>query len=113
MKRRTFIYLAGATALAVPFVRCHHYSSTLTRSLSQPDFLGHICDEATIRDIGAAYRVRTPDEAKEDKLVSLLLPQQLDVAIHNDYTTGKVVTVKGWVLSLTEARQCALYSLSQ
>ncbi|HLZ89820.1 MAG TPA: hypothetical protein VKQ52_21350 [Puia sp.] len=131
MKRRTFIFLAGATALTIPFGVCRHRSSSLIQTLGQPDFLGRICDETTIADIGAAYCARTPDESQEEKLVSLLLAnrdgnhdrsssaidssrlvRQLNLAIQDDYTAGRVVTVKGWVLSLTEARQCALYTLS-
>ena len=30
--------------------------------------------------------------------------------IHTDFEKNDIVTVKGWVLSLTEARQCALFS---
>jgi hypothetical protein len=41
------------------------------------------------------------------------LIQQLDDAVREDYVAGKVLTINGWVLSLTEARQCALYSLNK
>jgi hypothetical protein len=94
--------------------------------------LGHVTDEATVREIGAAYCERNPDERKEEQLVALLIGtanddvhathspadsnrilRQLDQAVRDDYSAGRVVTLKGWVLSVTEARQCALYSLSQ
>jgi hypothetical protein len=134
MKRRTFVYLtvASAAAIAAPFAACRRYSDSLVKTLREPEFLAHICDDKTIRDIGAAWCTRTPDEAKQDKLIPLLLAsvgvsqdrsksttdsslliQQLDSAVRGDYATSRVVTIRGWVLSLTEARQCALYSISQ
>lgn len=133
MKRRTFIILAGAgaAAIAIPIAIRRHRHNSLAEPLGQPDFLGHICDDATVREIGAAYCARNRDEGQEDQLVSLLIAtaegdghadrarvdstrvlQKLDGAIRDDYAAGRVVTLKGWVLSLTEARQCALYSLS-
>lgn len=137
MKRRKFILLAsvGAVAIAVPVAMRRRRHHSLAVPLGQPDFLGHICDEATVREIGNAYCARNPDEREEDKLVSLLIAtsdgdahraknpakstidstrvlRQLDGAIRDDYAAGRVVTLKGWVLSVTEARQCALYSLS-
>jgi hypothetical protein len=115
----------------MPIAACHHRDNSLSKTLGQPELLGHICDESTIRNIGAAYRNRTPDEAQQDKLISLLLTDgrsdhdkpkpttdngrlvsQLNTAVRNDYATGKILTIHGWVLSLTEARQCALYSFN-
>jgi hypothetical protein len=134
MKRRTFLFfaVAGAAVIAIPFAACRPYSSSLAKTLGQPDFLTHICDDKTIRGIGAAYCTRTPEEAEQNKLISLLLAspgcsqrqydsaadysrliQLLDNAVRDDYTAGKVLTINGWVLSLTEARQCALYSFSK
>jgi len=137
MKRRKFIILAGVGVAAIVTtlaMRRRHHNS-LAKPLGQPDFLGHVCDESTVREIGDAYCARNPDEREEDKLVSLLIAtsqgdgqrdkgsaksvpdstrvlRQLDGATRDDFAAGRVVTVKGWVLSLTEARQCALYSLS-
>ena len=109
MKRRTFIFLtvAGTASLAMPSVGCRHETDTL----SHPEFLSRVCDAATIARIGQAYRTQAPDEAQKDKLIGLLRtgvdPQQ----IRAEYAAGNTVILKGWVLSLTEARQCALYSL--
>ena len=36
----------------------------------------------------------------------------LDARIRRDFEEGRVVSVRGWVLSLTEARACALVSLA-
>jgi hypothetical protein len=37
----------------------------------------------------------------------------LENKVENDFKTGKIAVIKGWVLSLTEARQCALFSILQ
>ena len=134
MKRRTFVLLtvAGVAVIAAPFAIWRRHSYSLAKTLGEPQFLSYICDDKTIQDIGAAYRARTPDEASQDKLISLLLAsggsnhgqsnteaddahliQQLDNAVREDYVAGKVLTINGWVLSLTEVRQCALYSISK
>jgi hypothetical protein len=92
-----------------------------------------MCDDKTVREFGTAYCTRVPDEAKQENLVSLLLAscgepqgqtnnsdadntrlaQQLDKAVRDDFSAGRVLTIRNWVLSQTEARQCALYSLSK
>jgi hypothetical protein len=174
MKRRNFVLLTtvAAVALVVPFASCGGRRCSLVRTLARPDFLSQVCDGATILEIGAAYRAQTPSEAREDRLIDLLLAeidptrsrpadnnsaaaddsvrntadsdraavssnqlaadsarsttddtkdqlptisdtqlaQSLALHIKDNYISGKVVTLKGWVLSLTEARQCALYT---
>jgi len=37
--------------------------------------------------------------------------REIDQKIKEDFEKGDVVTVKGWILSVTEARQCALFAL--
>ena len=37
----------------------------------------------------------------------------LERRIKEDYETGNIVTIEGWILSATEGRQCALFSLIQ
>lgn len=124
--------VAGVAIIAAPFAVWRRHSHSLAKTLGEPQFLSYICDDKTIQDIGAAYRLRTPDEASQDKLISLLLAsggsnqgqsnseadnahliEQLDNAVRKDYVDGKVLTINGWILSLTEARQCALYSISK
>jgi hypothetical protein len=48
------------------------------------------------------------NNAPEDKK---LIQKLLDSRVEQDFKTGKTVTAGGWVLSVTEARQCALYSI--
>ena len=35
----------------------------------------------------------------------------IDDQVRDDFAAGRTVLVGGWVLSVTEARQCALFSL--
>lgn len=113
MKRRNFILLTMAGAWLAPSCNPHEAST-----LSRPLFLSTICDPSTIRHIGKSYRTTVPAEAKEDKLTNLITenngndqPQQIDQKIRQDYAAGNTLTIDGWVISVTEARQCALYSL--
>lgn len=130
MKRKTFIYLSvvGTAAVAIPSLKCHNQNEAFYKSLSQPKLLSHICDEKTLRAIGAAYKNQFSSERKKDQLADLILtdgtgkPLQsadaafinsvVDQKIKQDFENGKTVVVMGWVLSVTEARQCALFSLA-
>ena len=115
MKRRTFFFLtvSSAVAMSIPWVGCGPWSDPRIKALAHPEFLSHICDEATIKAIGTVYRTQTSTEAQQDKLIELLrTSKDLEKDIRYDYSSGRIVIIKGWVLSLTEARQCALYSLS-
>jgi hypothetical protein len=117
VKRRNFLLLttAGAIATITPFCKTPRPTPVNT-----PDFLGAICDSQTIRKIGTDYRTTTTNESRENQLTDLLTTgldqnkdqaQQLNTKIKADFTAGRTVTLEGYVLSLTEARQCALYSI--
>src|SRR5882762_1866367 len=75
MKRRTFILISAASAIAlgIPWVSCRNRTSHLNSALSQPQFLARICDEREVLQIGTLYRKRVFDEAGETRLASLLL----------------------------------------
>src|SRR5580693_7420211 len=125
MKRRTFVLLTvtGAVCMTVPFAGCGRGNKALTAALARPDVLSHICDVAAIGQIGAVYRAQTPSEARRDQLTELLLanlgppmaaggkkqpagidetqlPKLLEEKIRDDYASGKIVIIKGWVLSI-------------
>jgi len=78
--------------------------------------------------MGIFYRKRMDAESSEGQLVHLLLrdatgksiPESTDSAhlqtllaqkIKEDFQAGNALTLKGWVVSVTEARQWALFSL--
>jgi hypothetical protein len=49
------------------------------------------------------------DESTDSNLVNSVLEKK----VRQDFQENKTVVVDGWILSVTEARQCALFSLSQ
>ncbi|WP_423147978.1 hypothetical protein [Rubrolithibacter danxiaensis] len=130
MNRRNFLYIsfAGAAGITLPFVRCKTKTSDVEGVLVKPQLLSQLCDEKTVITIGKDYLRRFPEEAKSATLESLLLTDEkgnavsetaslsaiqtlLDKKIQQDFRLKKILTLKGWILSVTEGRQCALYSL--
>jgi len=130
MKRRIFVKLAAAATagLHLPGLGCNPRDKRLTKMLSQPMALQHICDAETIREIGKAYQKLAPGENKEILMGVLahdvehtidestdegLVTSVLEKKVRQDFQENKTIVVDGWILSVTEARQCALFSLSQ
>lgn len=77
-----------------------------------------------VRDLGIHYRSTTPGENSASALRAKLsggrkglrIPfighQSIDDQIRDDFARGQTVLVDGWVLSVTEARQAALFSMA-
>ncbi len=125
MKRRDFVVLSGTglTALTIP-AACYRFGKPeYDPLLAEPGFLSYIWDTDTMLEIGNLYRGLMPEEDSEANLVSALLgrstetpvsPQQfLAERVKSDYQDNELVLLDGWILSRTEARQCALLSLIQ
>lgn len=125
MKRRKFILLSGLgiSAIAIP---TWYYKFNIPENhqlLSEPELLSYIWDDTTIIEIGKIYRNQFSNENSESKLVKQLsdyestetstITEVLQQQITADYNTGNTVVIDGWILSRTEARQCALFSLTQ
>ena len=123
MKRRHFLWISGTGVItaALPFGGCSNTSTSAPTWVYHPHDLSQLCDEATIRSIGQAWLTTIPDENDPEKLLTALTPpekpqqpvweQWIAQKIHSDFENGKTHIIKGWVLSDTEARQCALFSL--
>ncbi len=128
MKRRAFVKLGilSAGAMTLPLLHCRS-NDQYNILLHQPTFLSQICDEKALREIGLEYRKLKPGEENASKLIDLLTRgasgKKLDSKssdkevetfikneIHTDFDRNDIIAVKGWVLSFTEARQCALFS---
>ncbi|GAA4432673.1 hypothetical protein GCM10023188_21320 [Pontibacter saemangeumensis] len=127
MKRRAFLlYSLSATVLALPVAGC--LDRKPMEALAEPQVLMRLCDAPTIQKIGEAYRAKVPAESGKEALTERLLeassgnplPTKTDNnALHaflsnkikQDFEAGRIVTLLGWMLSETEARQCALFSL--
>ncbi|MBS1753439.1 MAG: hypothetical protein KF741_01615 [Ferruginibacter sp.] len=132
MKRRTFLISATAVTLAavsIPAIkyikgRSKHYDSIVI-----PDELSRFCDEKTLRAIGKSYRIAVPQEKDKATLKKLLLTdnkgkvynektdsfeliEMLDAKIHDDFEKNSIFVLNGWIIAQTEARQCALFSLT-
>jgi hypothetical protein len=120
MKRRDFIGLAaaGTAGLLLPA------TASFLPTPANPRLLDILHDEEVVRDIGCRYRELAPDEddarvlagailAQRPGTVSTALSARLDEQVKSDFAAGQTVKVNGWILSVTEARQCALYSLQQ
>ncbi|HTD98326.1 MAG TPA: hypothetical protein VK668_03535 [Mucilaginibacter sp.] len=123
MERRTFVRLSTYTAMALTLPLVDGCSVSKEKAISQPLFFSHLVDAKSIKETGNSYRKMTPAENNKISLTELLLGKSntetdaksiqntLNSQVEQDFKTGKTVMVKGWVLSVTEARQCALYSI--
>ena len=114
MKRRQFLQSSVASgALAFPGA-----SLLAARSVaaSPPEGLQRLFgDDMQIRQLGDKYLFVNPGEKDIDVLWNLAVPvddsSHAAAAIKQDFEGGNVVTIDGWVLSRTEARHCALFSM--
>jgi len=130
MRRRTFVWLSilAGISIAMPvFIKTR--LNARRKPLIIPDVLSHFCDEETIREIGLNYRSRFPAENSRKKLIELLLPgnkeskssasegnfdgDELKKHIINEFHSNEIILINGWVLTATEARQCALLSFTK
>ena len=68
-----------------------------------------ILSKDQIKDIGKAYIDKFPSEGNKNNLSKLLSIKQNTTT---DFQNKQTVIVQGWILSVTEARQSALYYLN-
>lgn len=91
------------------------------RSLAQPEVLSTL-GLGEVRAIGQKYRALNPAEADLSAIRAALLrsrpllarlgltrPSFAELA-RDDFKHGRTVVIDGWILPITEARQCALLS---
>ena len=68
-----------------------------------------------VEEIGRAYLETHPEEADPAVLAKLLEPERgwpaLEARIRSDYRENRVIRLKGWPLSITEARLYAWVTL--
>ncbi len=128
LSRRRFLRLAalGTAATLTGPAACGAGAADdagVRRALARPDLLDVLGPEQ-VRAIGARYRAMVPAEGDAEALIAALrgsFPRLATLArrpppppaeqSRRDFEEGRTVEVDGWVLSVTEARQCALYSL--
>ena len=122
MDRRRFIEKTAAGLVAGVSIWGCADNPDDARALAQPAVLEMLGAERT-REIGTLYRAAVPQESTAAALrsaisssrpsgIALSFRRPIDTQVHDDFEDGRTIIVGGWVLSQTEARQCALYSLS-
>jgi hypothetical protein len=127
MKRRRFLVTTAAGAAVVAGGGTGWLVRPRTRAelLGQPDLLHLLGDADRVRAIGRAYRAAFPEEGTAAELTRRLLRDQGPAArlsdgllsrrvasnVRRDFDREDTVQLGGWILSRTEARQSALYSI--
>lgn len=123
MIRRDFLKLslAATPAMALALNACRSGANSPQEALAQPESLYGIMDKNELQAVGKAYLAQSP--ATADALRAQILMQSSPVtsasgtsrliaeAVQQDFVNGRTIILNGWVLSLTEARQCALHTL--
>ena len=123
MHRRSFISIASATALAALTANCRAGAGYDESSLARPELLEALGADG-VRAVGTRYRATHPDERDAPSIREAILasrPWRARLAgrgtptipdlVRDDFERGRTVVVNGWLLSATEARQCALFSI--
>jgi hypothetical protein len=121
--RRRFLELSAFGILAsVADSACAGSSDRPDTTADRPQLLAMLGPER-VHQLGTDYRASTPSEDSAGALraalssghgprIPFIKSGSLDDQIRDDFATGRTVVVDGWVLSLTEARQAALFSLT-
>jgi len=125
MRRRDFLKsVCSALAIALPATTSAASVSTLQR-LAQPSLLAFLGNTDDIRTLGVRYLSQFAEESTPEQLVkaifaqgrltdrvpALVLSERLSALISEDFAHGHTLQLNGWILSRTEARQCALFSM--
>jgi hypothetical protein len=123
LDRRRFLQLAATGMVAaLTTSACSPNATEDASALGKPALLEMLGPERT-REIGTQYRASMPRENTDATLRDAISSSQhrqfpwirgrsIEEQIREDFAAGRTVVVSGWILSQTEARQAALYSLS-
>ena len=122
MKRREFIGMAAAGAAGIVLPATPRAAETTSLAPANPRLLDFLHDERVVRDLGRRYREVVPGEDDAQTLAEVILAMRyatvpaalrarLDQQVEREFADGRTVNVNGWILSVSEARQCALYSI--
>jgi hypothetical protein len=123
LDRRRFLQLAATGMVAgLTTSACARDTGEDVSALDKPALVEMLGPDRA-REIGTQYRAAMPRENTAATLRDAIFSSQhrqfpwirsrsIEEQIHDDFASGRTVVVSGWVLSQTEARQCALYSLS-
>ncbi len=123
MKRKAFIKTIGLgtvlLGLVPGIIGCEIKSSH--RSVWEPEELAGICQREQLVLFGSKYR-ELSGENNRDTIIKLLSKnfsgnseeqkKYLKALVSDDFRTDQTILIDGWLLSRTEARQCALLSFT-
>ena len=120
--RRRFLALGALVVVSAAASACE--TSGGAAAFGQPDLLGPLGADV-VRRIGQRYRQSVPSESDATRLEAAIRASRPWTArigvqhppiaeqVREDFDAGRTVVMDGWLLSVTEARQCALYSALQ
>jgi hypothetical protein len=123
LDRRRFLQLSAlGVVAAIADSACAPTDARVDGAADHPQLVAMLGPDR-VRQLGAHYRASTPTENSTEALraalarghsrgIPLFKPGSFDKQIRDDFAAGRTVVVDGWVLSVTEARQAALYSLT-
>ncbi len=102
MNRRRFVQLSAASALTGLANAGHGVDSYAPFGLLQ------LLGPERVRQLGRRYREFVP---AVDLLAVRPWHSSAKDRVRDDFSRGHTIVIQGWVLSVTEARECALFSL--
>ncbi|MEN8800046.1 MAG: hypothetical protein ABF293_12395 [Flavobacteriaceae bacterium] len=123
MKRRIFTQTLGKGIVLIGMsdfvLACAEKTSDTTSW--KPEELSKLCSREKLVSLGLTYR-ELSGENNRDTLIGLLSKnfsgnseeqkKYLSALVSDDFRTDQTVLIDGWLLSRTEARQCAILSFS-
>lgn len=129
MKRRNFIWALSLSSagIFIPMYGCE-VKLTDIEVLAIPVSMLNVSSVDTVEELGKLYKESFPEESEYEVLIDLLISndsesetgsineikaiqKMLNRKIITDFENDNVVVLDGWILSKTEARQCALFAL--
>lgn len=132
LKRRTFIItgIAAVSGAAIGSFYLLRGNETKWKKqpLIYPLVLSNFLNEASLRSVGKSYLSAHPEDNSGIKLSNEItkdissysskpgdeteMAQAIEKQVEMEFKSGRLLNLQGWVMSETEARQCALLSLS-
>jgi hypothetical protein len=130
LTRRKFLFLGGAIGgclLATPGLTWLASVWQKRERALRSRLIALFHNQPSARVIGSSYLQQHPQEANVSLLLKRVVPQAFDPLnsagdrelmnllqrrIRQDFREEKVVKLRGWILSATEARLCALAALA-
>ena len=113
MNRRRFLRIIALSAASLTVTGREVAAAFDLQPLARPDLLSLLGAER-VREIGSQYRRLVPTERDWRALRAAILARRgpsIAAMVASDFETGRTIVLNGWFLAVTEARQCALFSL--